>query len=87
MRAAQHEENDEYLQYFIDCLLASADYESFYKVMSKHGKLKKASTKAEAKADSKGVSSSQASSKKGTDDDDYEVAEEKGGSYERSGEK
>jgi hypothetical protein len=51
-------------------LLASADYESFYKVMSKHGKLKKAS-KADAKADAKPVSSSSvAASKKGTDDDD-----------------
>lgn len=51
-------------------MLASADYESFYKVMSKHGKLKKAS-KADAKADAKPVSSSSvAASKKGTDDDD-----------------
>ena len=36
VKDAQHEDNDEYLQYFIDCLLASADYESFYKVRFRH---------------------------------------------------
>ncbi|KAJ1419216.1 hypothetical protein B484DRAFT_351547 [Ochromonadaceae sp. CCMP2298] len=37
VRDAQAEEPDPYLQTFIDCLLASADYESFYKVMSREG--------------------------------------------------
>lgn len=37
MRDAQEETTDAYLQTFIDCLLASADYESFYKVMSREG--------------------------------------------------
>ena len=78
VRAAQHEQNDEYLQYFIDCLLASADYESFYKVMSKHGKLKKDSNP-DAKADAKASPQKTRASKKGDDeDDDYDVADEKG---------
>ena len=37
VRDAQEETTDPYLQTFIDCLLASADYESFYKVMSREG--------------------------------------------------
>ena len=57
------------------------------KVMSKHGKLHKASNKADAKADAKPVSSAPAASKKGTDDDD-DVAESKGtGIAERRSEK
>lgn len=92
VKAAQHEDNDEYLQYFIDCLLASADYESFYKVMSKHGKLKKASSKADAKADAKPISASAgaAASKKGTDEEEEEEeyqADAKGGGGDRRGDK
>ena len=30
--------NDPYLSTFIDCLLASADYDSFYKVMARAGR-------------------------------------------------
>lgn len=37
VRDAQTDCSDVYLSTFIDCLLASADYESFYKVMSKEG--------------------------------------------------
>ena len=38
VRDAQNETHDPYLLTFIDCLLASADYESFYKVMTREGK-------------------------------------------------
>lgn len=38
VREAQDESVDPYLRVFIDCLLASADYESFYKVMVREGK-------------------------------------------------
>jgi len=70
VRDAQNETEDPYLQTFVDCLLASADYESFYKVMSREGS-KSAARKAmggaggksaapksavDAKADSKGGS-------------------------------
>jgi hypothetical protein len=37
VREAQHDTTDPYLLTFIDCLLASADYESFYKVMAREG--------------------------------------------------
>lgn len=37
VREAQNETSDPYMLTFIDCLLASADYESFYKVMSREG--------------------------------------------------
>jgi The ARF-like 2 binding protein BART len=33
VREAQSESTDPFLKTFIDCLLASADYESFYKVI------------------------------------------------------
>lgn len=36
VREAQNE-TDPYILTFIDCLLASADYDSFYKVMAKEG--------------------------------------------------
>lgn len=42
MRDAKTDETDPYLLVFIDCLLASADYDSFYKVMYKQGLLSKA---------------------------------------------
>jgi hypothetical protein len=38
VRQTQDENEDPYLQQFIRCLLASADYESFYRVMYKEGK-------------------------------------------------
>ena len=76
VRDAQADDDDEYLKYFIDCLLASADYESFYKVMSKHGKLQQmsggAGSGADAKADSKRLERKVSSSKKGVDDDEDE---------------
>jgi hypothetical protein len=68
VRDAQNDTTDPYLLTFIDCLLASADYESFYKVMSREGQ-KSASRKymgmkknpvmaveADAKAESKSPS-------------------------------
>jgi hypothetical protein len=58
VRIAQDETHDQYLQTFIDCLLASTDYDSFYKVMAREGsksKIKKMSlpSKAESKFESK----------------------------------
>ena len=44
VRLTQTETTDPYLKMFIECLLASADYESFYKVMIKEGKKLKAVT-------------------------------------------
>jgi hypothetical protein len=83
VRDAQAEDQDEYLKYFIDCLLASADYESFYKVMSKHGKLQQAAggaastSAADSKADSKKLERKASSSKKGDDDDEDYAADGK----------
>lgn len=37
VRDAQDSTDDPYLMTFIDCLLASADYDSFYKVMAREG--------------------------------------------------
>jgi hypothetical protein len=70
VRDAQHETHEEYIQYFIDCLLASADYDSFYRVMSRHGSLAKAAGNVPVKAASKTVARKPAPSKKGDDDDD-----------------
>lgn len=71
---------DPYLSTFIDCLLASADYESFYKVMAREGGKSAArkvaasiATVAESKAESKTSSSrydAAGGGKKGGDDDD-----------------
>ncbi|RYH00320.1 hypothetical protein EON65_49525 [archaeon] len=58
VRDAQHETHDLYVSTFVDCLLASADYESFYKVMAKEGHRSASSrelTRQESKADEKGV--------------------------------
>lgn len=44
VREVQEESEDPYLRQFVKCLLASADYESFYRVMAREGrnyKLKK----------------------------------------------
>lgn len=65
VRDAQEETTDPYLQTFIDCLLASADYESFYKVMSREGQ-KHASRRAlssSAKKPSSGTLSTDADAK------------------------
>jgi hypothetical protein len=58
LREVQTETEDPYLLTFIECLLASCDYKSFYRVMAKEGKKRKpvnkiASPKAESKAESK----------------------------------
>jgi len=63
VREAQDETTDPYLKTFIECLLASADYESFYKVMVREGKkkslaLKKAALKSESGEDKAASSSS-----------------------------
>jgi hypothetical protein len=42
VRETKEQTTDAYLLLFIDCLVASADYESFYKVMVKEGKKCKA---------------------------------------------
>lgn len=73
VRDAQNETDDPYLMTFIDCLLASADYESFYKVMSREGmkvaskkqmmgsSAKKSPGKMSSAADSKGGESKSSS--------------------------
>ncbi len=38
VRDAQEEADDPYISTFIDCLIASTDYDSFYKVMAREGK-------------------------------------------------
>ncbi len=80
VREVQDESMDPYLKTFVDCLLASADYESFYKVMVREGKkkataIKKEQLKAEVKMaaageapEGKGVSA--AVSTRGYDADD-----------------
>eukprot|EP01038_Epipyxis_sp_PR26KG_P014149 gene14149-18987_t len=75
VRETQNTTNDPYIETFIDCLVASCDYDSFYRVMAREGaksKSKKAlkmnpSTSAESKSESK---SSERLSSKISDDDD-----------------
>ena len=50
VRETQEESMDPYLRVFVDCLLASADYESFYKVMVREGKKKALALKRAEKA-------------------------------------
>ena len=50
VRETQEESMDPYLRVFVDCLLASADYESFYKVMVREGKKKALAIKRAEKA-------------------------------------
>lgn len=78
VRDAQHEVNDPYVQTFIDCLLASADYSSFYKVMAREGakslalkKIQSASPHkiAESKTESKSVDTDYGEKKRYDDDD------------------
>jgi hypothetical protein len=84
VREAQDESCDPYLRTFIDCLVASADYDSFYKVMVKEGKkratvMKKAGQELpSAGADAKGTSDMAADAKGGATS---EVADAKGGAY------
>lgn len=84
VREAQDQTDDPYIMTFIDCLLASADYDSFYKVMAREGNrsltLKnlgkvKSPEKAEAKAESKDTPS-RYDDKKGSGGG-YEEAEKK----------
>ena len=75
VREAQDQTDDPYITTFIDCLLASADYDSFYKVMAREGnrsltlknmgKKVKSPEKAESKAESK-ETPSRYDEKKGT---------------------
>jgi len=48
VKDVQDESMDPYLKTFVDCLLASADYESFYKVMVREGKKKATALRKEA---------------------------------------
>lgn len=53
LRKVQKQTEDRYLLTFIDCLLASCDYDSFYRVMVREGKKRKLIASAEEKAESK----------------------------------
>ena len=85
---AQNEKNDDpYIRTFIDCLLASTDYDSFYRVMAREGS-KSAARKSAArlKADSKTPERKMDDGKYDTpskhrDDDDNDYASEKKSSH------
>jgi hypothetical protein len=82
VREAQDESVDPYLRTFIDCLVASADYDSFYKVMVKEGKKRATMIKASGQApsaDAKGSGASEMADAKGGAVD---VADSKGGAYD-----
>ncbi len=85
VREAQDESVDPYLRTFIDCLVASADYDSFYKVMVKEGKKRATMLKAQGlevpapAADAKGAGDVASDDKGGAASDD--AADAKGGSY------
>ena len=83
VRECDEDDADQYIGHFIKCLLASMNYESFYRVMAKEGKKKKIELeltgaeskpnidKADAKSnDDGGNSSPYKSDGKGTDDVD-----------------
>ena len=86
VREAQDESVDPYLRTFIDCLVASADYDSFYKVMVKEGKKRATIMKAQglevpnpaAGADAKGTGGGGSDAK---GDAVSDVADAKGGDY------
>ena len=84
VREAQDESVDPYLRTFIDCLVASADYDSFYKVMVKEGKKRATMLKAQGLEvpvpgpDAKGTGGGASDAKVAVSDD---VADAKGGSY------
>jgi ribosomal protein L12E/L44/L45/RPP1/RPP2 len=80
VRSAQHDTHEEYIQYFIDCLLASTDYDSFYKVMSRHGSLAKSAGRSGAapvKAAAKQPARKVAASKKGEEEEEEDAAGDK----------
>eukprot|EP00607_Mallomonas_marina_P003707 CAMPEP_0182427396 /NCGR_PEP_ID=MMETSP1167-20130531/17140_1 /TAXON_ID=2988 /ORGANISM="Mallomonas Sp, Strain CCMP3275" /LENGTH=161 /DNA_ID=CAMNT_0024609599 /DNA_START=100 /DNA_END=585 /DNA_ORIENTATION=- len=76
LRETQEETTDPYILTFIDCLLASCDYKSFYRVMAKEAK-KRAPLKAESKSESKGGESKRSSNKGDDDDDDDDMDDKK----------
>ena len=55
VREVQDDSADPYLKQFVKCLLASADYESFYRVMSREGSTYKAKRIRDAMRSSKDV--------------------------------
>ena len=72
VRGVQEESMDPYLRTFVDCLLASADYDSFYKVMLREGKKKAAAMKKESlKAEMKLAQSEGPAEGKGYPSDDH----------------
>ena len=74
VKEVQDESMDPYLKTFVDCLLASADYDSFYKVMVREGKKKATALRKEAlKAEMK-----QAQAAEGPGSDNQLPAEGKG---------
>jgi len=81
VQQAKEETTDPYLLTFIDCLLASTDYDSFYRVMVREGKKLKADRLAAAKkleADTKETTTRYASSAKvGRDDEGYSYKDDK----------
>eukprot|EP01041_Mallomonas_annulata_P003595 gene3595-7145_t len=68
LRETQDETTDPYILTFIDCLLASCDYKSFYRVMAKEAKKRKPEAKAESKSERRSIS---AGGKDVDDDDDH----------------
>lgn len=84
VREAQEESVDPYLRTFIDCLVASADYDSFYKVMVKEGKKRATMMKSAGhelpSADAKSSGASDNADAKGGAVSD--VADAKGGDYD-----
>ena len=67
VREYQADTSDSYILLFIDCLLASADYESFYKVMVKESRKKQKA--ASLKVTDIQVQADEKRSSKETDDD------------------
>lgn len=81
VRDAQGEAADPYITVFIDCLLASADYDSFYKVMSREGHrsltLKQMKAKTQTPGESSSAKSLPAESKAESKGGDDEYASDK----------
>ena len=89
VRETQAESTDPYMKMFIDCLLASADYDSFYKVMLREGKKCKANSVAkknvnDAPSEAKGGGGG-GDNAKGSRDADLDRADSKSWSEDRSG--
>ena len=85
VRDAQNETEDPYISTFIDCLVASTDYDSFYRVMAREGQRSQtmkyllksqknpeseAKLEADAKSDSKRERSTPMKGEKGGDDEE-----------------